>query len=72
MWAHNWAHRFTHWILGVNEPEAAGMECSWAPLSFAFQIVAKLICFCLCLLDAIVELHASILEKILNGFFFGK
>ena len=27
-------------------------------MSFALRIVAKLCCSCLCLLDAIVELHA--------------
>ena len=33
------------------------LECSWASLSFALYIVAKLLCFCLCLFDASVELH---------------
>ena len=29
-----------------------------APMSFALHIVAKLLCFCLRVLDAIIELHA--------------
>ena len=33
------------------------MKRSWDPLSFAFQIKAKLLCFYICLLDVIVELH---------------
>ena len=28
------------------------------PLSFAIQIMAKLFCYCHCLFDAIVDLHA--------------
>ena len=44
------------------------LEFSWDPLSFALQIVAKLICVCLCLLDAIVELHAMV-EKTNNNLF---
>ena len=34
------------------------LECSWALLSFSLHIVAKLLCFCLCLFNVIVELHA--------------
>ena len=34
------------------------MERSWAPLSFALWIVIELLGSCLCLLDAIIELHA--------------
>ena len=34
------------------------LKSSWAPLSFALWIKAKLLCFCLCLFNAIVELHA--------------
>ena len=41
----------TNWIF---------LECSWAPLSFALQIVAKLIFFCLCLFDAIIELRVMV------------
>ena len=48
---------FTNWRL---------LEHSWAPLGFALHIVAKLLCFCLCFLDAIVELHAMD-EKIFNN-----
>ena len=33
------------------------MNHLWAPLSFALWIVAKLLCSCICLLDAIFELH---------------
>ena len=40
---------------------------SWAPLSFALWIVAKLLYSCLCLLDVIVELHAMD-EKMFNDF----
>ena len=45
------------------------LECSWDPLSFALHIEAKLLCFCLCLFDAIVELQAMD-EKII--FLIGK
>ena len=44
------------------------LEFSWGPLSFALQIVVKLICVCLCLVDAIVELHAMV-EKTFNNLF---
>ena len=46
----------------------------WAhriPLSFSLRIVTNLSCFCLCLLDAIVELHAMY-EKMFIDFLFGK
>ena len=42
-----------------------------APLSFAIHIVAKALCFCLCLLDAIIELHAMD-EKMFNDFLMVK
>ena len=45
------------------------MECSWATLSFSLQIVAKLLYSCLCLIDAIIELHAMD-EKMFNDFFY--
>ena len=32
------------------------MECSRAPLSFALQVVAKVLYSCLCLLNAVDEL----------------
>jgi len=38
-----------------------------APLSFALHIMAKLLCLCLCLFDAIIELHAM-MKKMFNGF----
>ena len=41
--------------------------CSWAPLSFPLQIVAKLICSCHCLFDVIVEVHAMH-ERVFNDF----
>ena len=41
-----------------------------APLGFALQIVDKLICSCLCLLDAIVDLH-TMDERIFNAFLIG-
>jgi hypothetical protein len=47
------------------------LECSWVPLSFSLWIVDKLLCSCLCLLDAIIDLHAMD-EKIFNDFFIGK
>ena len=34
------------------------MKFSWVPLSFAHWIMAKLLCSYVCLLDAIVKLHA--------------
>ena len=34
-------------------------------LSFALHVVAKLFCFCLCLFDVIVELHAMDEKKIM-------
>jgi hypothetical protein len=44
-----WVVGFTSWRL---------LECSLAPLSFPLWIVVKLLCSCLYLLDAIVEVHA--------------
>jgi len=41
-------------------------------LEFVLWIVAKLLCTCLCLFDAIVELHPIIDDKIFNTFFFEK
>ena len=38
-----------------------------APLSFAHWVVAMLLGFCLCLFDAIIELHA-LNEKTFNDF----
>ena len=36
------------------------LECSWArAFSFALRIVTKLLCFCLCLLDDVVDLYAT-------------
>ena len=46
------------------------LEYSWAPLGFALHIVKKLLCFWLCLYDAIVELHAMD-EKMFNDFIIG-
>jgi hypothetical protein len=39
------------------------LERSWAPLDFSLKIVAKLLCSCLCLFDAIFELHAMLEKK---------
>ena len=47
------------------------MEHSWAPLSFVLQVVAKLLCSRLYLLDAIIELHAMV-EKTFNDFLIEK
>ena len=48
------------WVLRFYKLEALELlkECSWAPLSFVLQIVAKLLRSCLCFFDAINELHA--------------
>ena len=46
------------------------MEHSWAPLSFALWIMAKLLCPCLCLLDAIFEFIVMD-EKMFNDFLIG-
>ena len=54
--------RFTTWRL---------TKRSWAPLCFALWIVAKLLCSFLCMLDAIVELHATG-EKMFNDFLIRK
>ena len=45
----------SNWVLGYTRP----LECSWAPLSCALQIVTQLVCSCLSLSDAIVELHST-------------
>jgi hypothetical protein len=60
-------------ILGLHFGFYSGkcLECSWDPLSFALHIVAKLLCFCLYLFDAIVELHAMN-EKLFNDFLIEK
>ena len=52
---------FTKWRL---------LECSWTPFDFAMRNVAKLLCSCLCLFDAIVKLHAMH-EKMFNGYLNG-
>ena len=43
----------------------------WVPLRFAFWTVAKLMCSCLCLFDAIIELHVMD-ESIFNEFLIRK
>ena len=53
---------FTNWRL---------LEHSWGHLSFTLWIVAKLLYFYLCLLDAIVELH-DVDEKMFIDFLIGK
>jgi hypothetical protein len=56
-------------VLGICKLEV--LEHSWAPLSFAFWIKAKLLCFFmffLCLFNAIIELHAMD-EKMFNDYF---
>jgi hypothetical protein len=47
------------------------LEHSWAPLSLRIWIMAKLLCYCLCLLDVIVELHAMG-ENLFNVCLIGK
>ena len=34
------------------------LKLSWVPLGFAPHVKAKILCSCLCLFDAIIELHA--------------
>ena len=46
----------SNWVLGYTKRP---LECSWAPLSCALQIVTQLLCSCLSLSDAIVELHST-------------
>ena len=46
-------------------------EVLLSPLSFALQIVANLLCSCLCLFDEIVELH-PLNEKMFNDFLMVK
>ena len=43
------------WDLGITKTRILERPGS---LSFALWIVANLLCYCLCLFDAIVELHA--------------
>ena len=47
---------------------------SWSahglPLHVSLQIVANIICFCLCFFDAIIELQAMA-ENMFNDFIFG-
>ena len=57
---------FAFWVLGAYK-----LECWWAPLSFAFHTVAKLLCFWLCFCDAIVELHVTN-ENLFNSFLIVK
>ena len=47
------------------------LECSWTSLSFAIHIKAKLLYFCHCSVDAIVEFHAMG-EDMFNDFLIGK
>ena len=55
------------WVLGFNITNWS----SWnAPLSFALWIVAKLLCSCLLLFDAIIDLHAMD-KKLFNDFLVG-
>ena len=56
-----WGLGFMNWRL---------LERSTTPLSFVLWIVAKLSCSCLCLFDAIVELHAMN-DKMFNDFLIG-
>ena len=53
------------WVIG----QARGF-CSWAPLSSALLIEANLLCSCLCLFDAIVELHAML--EVVHDFLITK
>ena len=46
----------TFWVIGVYKLEVLGVVMG--SIEFALHIVDKLLCFCLCLFDAIVELHA--------------
>ena len=48
--------RFAFWVIRVYKLKVLGVLM--ASLNRALHVVAKLLCFCLCLFDAIVELHA--------------
>ena len=40
------------WVLG----QARGSwSAQWAPMSFALHVVAKLLCYCLCLFNVVIE-----------------
>ena len=43
-------------------------ECLWAPLSFGLHVMAKLMCFFVCLFDSIVGLLHGMDEKMFNDF----
>ena len=43
------------------------MERLWVPFRFALWVVAKSLCSCLCLFDAVFKLHAMG-EKMSNDF----
>ena len=53
------------WVLGLYKLEVLG-----ALIGFSLWIVAKLLCSCLSVLDANIELHAMD-EKMFNDFLLG-
>ena len=60
---------FAFWVLGIYKLEDLGVLMG--SVEFALDILAKLLWFCLCFLDAIVELHAMD-ENLFNDFLIGK
>ena len=45
------------------------LERSWASLRFSLHIVAKLLCFCLWLFDATLDLHAMDEKLLIDSIF---
>ena len=45
------------------------LERLWASLRFSLHIVAKLLCFCLCLFDATLDLHAMDEKLLIDSIF---
>ena len=60
--------RVCTWVQAFYKHEALG--ALMGSLDFALHIVAKLLCSCLCLFDAIVDLHAKH-EKMFNDYLIG-
>ena len=48
------------------------LERLWASLRFSLHIVAKLLCFCLCLFDATLDLHAMDEKLLIDSIFHWK
>ena len=61
--------RISIWVVGFYKLEA--LRALMIPLRFSLQIVAKLLCSCLCLFDTIIELH-TMDGKMFNDLFHWK